>query len=142
MSIENKNTALSLNLLSLSSACSIAAIPASSIHYVAGASVFTLGLACDMVAAKLLFKENRGETISVSKQFATAASATAVGAITMAGAAFLSIRDIVYDTPVSFTSMGAGFALATGILSFYGGLHGFSGLREKAKPEDQTISGP
>ena len=118
-----KNISASLNLFGLSSICSLSAIPVSSIHHLAGSGVFLLGIACNTVAGMMLVKpDNQHKAISPRDQFTSAAASIAMGVIGMSGASFMVVRDIVIETPVSFTSMGAGFAMATGIISFYGGL--------------------
>ena len=141
MTIQQKNIAQSLHLFTISSLCSLTAIPAGSIHYAAGAAVFTLGMACNAIAAMLLVKTGGNQKeLSLKAQFASAASATVIGAVSMAGSAFFAIRDIVTEASVSFTSMGTGFAMATGMICFYGGLRGLAKNEERAAAP--TASGP
>lgn len=118
-----KNISASLNLFGLSSVCSLSAIPVSSIHHLTGSGVFLLGIACNTAAAMMLVKpDSQQKAISPRNQFKSAAASITMGTIGLGGASFFAIRDIMIETPVSFTSMGAGFAMATGLISFYGGL--------------------
>lgn len=143
MSIKHKNIAQSLNLFGASSLCSLISAPVGASNYAAGGGVFVLGMACNVAAAMLLLKDNEGKTIlSPQAQFASAASATAMGVVSMGGAAILSISDIIHNSSVSFTSMGAGFAMATGMVSFYGGLRGLQERQDDPKVVDRTVSGP
>lgn len=144
MGINQKNIAQSINLFGISSLCSLISVPAGATNYAIGGGVFALGMACNVVSAMLLVKDNgqAPETLSPKAQFAAAASATVMGGVSMGGAAFLSISEIVHNTAVSYTSMGAGFAMATGMISFYGGLRGLEVKPDDQKTEGRTVSGP
>lgn len=130
----SKNISASLNLFGLSSLCSLSAIPASSIHHLAGSSVFLLGISCTVAAAIMFTKhEDVQKSLSPSTQFKSAAASTAMGTVGLAGSSFLAIRDIVLETSVGFTSMGTGFAMATGVISLYGGLKSMEDSQRRTK---------
>lgn len=145
MSGVGKNITQSLNLYGVSGLLSLSAGPMSSLHQLAGSGTFLLGMGCATVGALLTPSkfEHDNNDISLKNQFWGAVTATSMGGVSLAAASFVGMKDIIFNAPISFTTMGAGFAMATGLTSFYGGLKAISIVKsyegEPGKPNSLDL---
>lgn len=139
-----KHAAQSLNLFGASALLSLSSIPVGSIQVIAGSGLFLLGMGCNAVAASLMVvqRSDQMEKISARTQFLSSVSAVSMGGAALSISSFVGIRDIVMAAPVSFSSMAAGFAMATGMVSFYGGLHSLRHPHGGQDVQKQDFSAP